>query len=105
MSLLLMQKMALLNSQPIFHPALTNLANYSHFKDVLEHKAPMFETHKRPFIYSDVIAVKSSLKLTCFLLNRNLYIQGNICGFLFYMANNTETALSVNGAAFVCSAC
>lgn len=105
MSLLLTQKMASLNSRPIFHPALTNLANCSHFKDVWEHKAPMFQTHKHPFIYADVISVKSSLKLTCFLLNRNLYIQGNICGFLFNMANSIETALSVNGIGFECSVC
>lgn len=52
----------------------------------------------KSFICWDVIAVKSSLKLTSFLLNRNLYIWGNICGFLFYMANKIEMAHSANGA-------
>lgn len=30
-------------------------------------------------------------------MKRKLYIKGNICGFLFYMATKIETARSGNG--------
>lgn len=73
------------------------MANCSHFKDVLEYKAPMFQTHKHPFTNSDVVTFKSSLKLACFLLNRNLYIRGKylwLFGFygIFHSVNGAVLA-------------
>lgn len=107
MTLVLVDKMQPLNSEPIFHSAFNQFGKFQPFplkdsKIFWSTKYQCSQTHKHPFMSLDVIAVKSSLKLACVPFTRNLYILGNICGFCVKMA---EITLSMNEVLFECHDC